>query len=210
MTQAFETITPVALGMPADGWGMQYAPDLAAPSIAIDFAEVKSALGLPPESPLHVLSDLDRTLRVTHAGQVESYIAGCLREQLVAGVITSLTVTTNSWDADCGRFAGQIHDNVATYSPGNTGGLMKPSRQYFDHVVDDLGIRGEPTLVIGDKTRRDVLGARRAGLHSLLVDPLGDRDLWFDRWGLRAWDNLAMWIGSQAVRRCQPSARAGQ
>lgn len=204
MSVALETITRAALGLDKSGWRMCYAPDFVAPGIAaVDFGEVRHALGLAATQPLHVLSDLDRTLRVTHGTEVEADIVAHLQEQLAAGLITSLAITTRSFDKGIARFGHKIAGDgsvVCTFGPSNSGGHKKPSRAYFEYVIDQLGIRGQPTLVIGDKVRRDVLGANRVGLLSMLVEPLGDTDLWFDRCGLRKVDNLARWLGNRAIQ----------
>jgi predicted HAD superfamily phosphohydrolase YqeG len=202
MSAPNEAVTPFALGLDRGAdWRMRWAPDMTAPSILVDFGEVRNLLGLAEDDPLHTFVDLDRTLRVTHGDTVEEDIAAHLRAQLAAGTITSVTITTNSFNPDASRFGAQIHDRIQTLGPMNMDGLMKPRRAYFDRVIDTLGIRGEPTLVIGDKGRRDVLGAHVSGLFSLLVTPLGTEDLWFDRWGLRKVDNMALRLGSQAVRK---------
>jgi predicted HAD superfamily phosphohydrolase YqeG len=186
--------------MPRDEWGMRYAPDLSAPSIAVDFADVRAILGLKPDDPLHILSDLDRTLRVTHGTEIEPEIAAHLREQLLAGIMTSLTITTNTFDADFEHFGLQISNEVRTFGPLNLG-IKKQNRKFSPTVISRLGIAGEATIVVGDKVRRDIIGAHRAGLYSMLVSPLGSQDLWFDAWGLRKLDDLALKIGSRAVKR---------
>jgi predicted HAD superfamily phosphohydrolase YqeG len=200
MSSALSPITPVALGIPRNRWGLRYAPDFSATNILVDFAEVRKSLGLQDDQPLHVLSDLDQTLRVTHGEAVRPDIAAHIREQLVSGAITSLTIATNTYDANFESFGPQIHDKVQTFGPRNLG-IKKQNSKFFPEIANRLGITGQPTLVVGDKALRDVIGANRAGFYSLLVSPLGSKDLWFDAWGLRKIDTLALWIGSRAVRR---------
>jgi predicted HAD superfamily phosphohydrolase YqeG len=103
-------------------------------------------------------------------------------------------------DAGFDRFGPQIHDKVQTFGPRNMG-MFKQDKRFFPYIAETLGIAHEPILVVGDKGRRDIVGAHHARLFSMLVSPLGDKDLWFDALGLRKLDDLALRIGSNAVRR---------
>jgi len=47
----------------------------------------------------------------------------------------------------------------------------KPNAGIFLYSLEQLEARPEETLYVGDNYYADVLGARRAGLHTLLVDP---------------------------------------
>ncbi len=48
-------------------------------------------------------------------------------------------------------------------------GMVKPSPKPFELVIAQLGIRKEQGLVIGDSVRRDLGGAKAAGLDCILV-----------------------------------------
>jgi putative hydrolase of the HAD superfamily len=50
-------------------------------------------------------------------------------------------------------------------------GVEKPDRRFFEILVARAGGRPETTLHVGDLYHVDVLGARRAGLQALLLDP---------------------------------------
>ncbi len=53
-------------------------------------------------------------------------------------------------------------------------GAEKPDAAIFHHALALAGAAPERTLHVGDLYAVDVLGARRAGLHALLLDPYGD------------------------------------
>ena len=55
-------------------------------------------------------------------------------------------------------------------------GFEKPDPRLFAHALEMAGARPERTLHVGDLYSADVVGARRAGVHALLLDP-------FDDWG---------------------------
>ncbi len=50
-------------------------------------------------------------------------------------------------------------------------GVEKPDRRFFEILVARAGGRPETTLHVGDLYHVDVLGARSAGLQSMLLDP---------------------------------------
>ncbi len=53
-------------------------------------------------------------------------------------------------------------------------GVEKPDVTIFQKALSDLGVEPEETLHVGDLESVDVLGARRAGIHPILVDPIRD------------------------------------
>jgi putative hydrolase of the HAD superfamily len=55
-------------------------------------------------------------------------------------------------------------------------GFEKPDPRIFHHALDQLGADPSRTLHVGDMYAADVVGARAAGIHPVLLDP-------FDDWG---------------------------
>jgi putative hydrolase of the HAD superfamily len=53
-------------------------------------------------------------------------------------------------------------------------GFEKPDPRIFVHALGLAGTEPERTLHVGDLYHADVLGARGAGIHALLLDPYGD------------------------------------
>jgi HAD superfamily hydrolase (TIGR01549 family) len=53
-------------------------------------------------------------------------------------------------------------------------GFEKPDPRIFQHALDVSGAVAERTLYVGDIYRIDVVGARSAGLHAILLDPYSD------------------------------------
>jgi putative hydrolase of the HAD superfamily len=54
---------------------------------------------------------------------------------------------------------------------GNVG-VMKPDRRIFDAALDVMGVDAASVWYVGDMPAIDVVGARRAGLHAVVIDPL--------------------------------------
>jgi HAD superfamily hydrolase (TIGR01549 family) len=76
-------------------------------------------------------------------------------------------------------------------------GVEKPDPRIFERALELLGARRETTMHVGDMYHVDVVGARAAGLHAMLFDPLnlyedhacervGSLDMLIERFGERA------------------------
>jgi HAD superfamily hydrolase (TIGR01509 family) len=57
-------------------------------------------------------------------------------------------------------------------------GYRKPSRQFFQHILSDLGLPAGQAVMVGDDYVADVLGAQACGL----------RAAWFNK---RSWDDFS-------------------
>jgi putative hydrolase of the HAD superfamily len=55
---------------------------------------------------------------------------------------------------------------------GNVG-VMKPDPRIFEVAIDLLGLHADRIWYVGDMPAIDVVGARRAGIKPILMDPLG-------------------------------------
>jgi len=53
-------------------------------------------------------------------------------------------------------------------------GYRKPHRRIFEHALEQIGAVAEQTVFIGDRLDTDMLGARRAGMMTVLKCPAGD------------------------------------
>jgi putative hydrolase of the HAD superfamily len=61
-------------------------------------------------------------------------------------------------------------------------GVMKPDPRIFAMACDAMAIDASDAWYVGDMPAIDVAGARRAGMHPVLMDPLGlHHDLGYDR-----------------------------
>jgi putative hydrolase of the HAD superfamily len=60
-------------------------------------------------------------------------------------------------------------------------GVEKPHPEIFLRACNRMGVEPGESLYVGDLYPVDVLGARRAGMEAVLLDPLGDLDYPVDR-----------------------------
>ena len=52
----------------------------------------------------------------------------------------------------------------------------KPAPEAFLHACKLMGVQPQNAAAVGDQLMTDVIGAKRAGLHAVLVNPLGKRE----------------------------------
>ncbi len=65
---------------------------------------------------------------------------------------------------------GEFFDFCIAAGEVNT---YKPDPGLFEHAIQRAGIPAREAIYVGDNYFADVVGARRAGLTPILVDPLG-------------------------------------
>ena len=66
-----------------------------------------------------------------------------------------------------------LHGHFDVICDSQIEGVEKPDPRFFQIVLERTGSRPETTIHVGDLYHVDVVGARRAGLHQLLLDPHG-------------------------------------
>ena len=112
-----------------------------------------------------LLCDLDYTL----APKSQKYPDDALRQWLQShreANITVMIVSNNRSEQRVERFCGGLGIRYV-------GRADKPSRTGFRQAMEQANVPREQTAMLGDKLLTDVLGARRSGILSLMVEPLG-------------------------------------
>jgi putative hydrolase of the HAD superfamily len=98
-------------------------------------------------------------------GAAEVLVAG-ERLGLVLGVASNFDTRLRSVLAGMPELSALRHVVVSSEV-----GWRKPSRRFFDALLDVLGCRPEECLLIGDDVGNDCEGGRAAGLETVLYDP---------------------------------------
>lgn len=89
-----------------------------------------------------------------------------------------LVVVSNS-DGSIERVMRELglRDCFANVFDSHVVGFEKPDRRFFEHALAESGSDAARTAHVGDMYYHDVMGARGAGLHSVLLDPFDDWDV---------------------------------
>lgn len=95
--------------------------------------------------------------------------------RLLAELALRLVVVSNSDGtvAQTLERAG-LHGHFEVIVDSHLVGFEKPDPGIFRHALEQSGADPERTLHVGDLYDADVVGARSAGVHPLLLDPYGD------------------------------------
>ena len=56
-------------------------------------------------------------------------------------------------------------------------GLIKTNKNFFKHILNDLNIRVEDCVMVGDSVQSDIISAKKIGIKAILVDRRNSRDI---------------------------------
>ncbi len=124
----------------------------------------------------YLVLDVDHTLVLYRAMDIDAATAQYLHEQREAGYIEGIYIASNS-RRDLGRIADALDATIVKPSRFKR---RKPRKQFFESVLQTIGCVPAEAAMVGDKLIMDIWGGNRAGMHTILVSPLG-QDMLFDR-----------------------------
>jgi len=90
-----------------------------------------------------------------------------LQQRYTLAAVVDIWAPKNSWLKEFER-AG-ISGLFSTTSFSSDHGMVKPSPKPFELVLNQLGITASEAVVVGDSPRRDLGGAKSAGIDCILV-----------------------------------------
>lgn len=140
------------------------APDATAQDVTrIDIA------GLQARGIRALILDLDNTLTAWNSLDVDDRIVAWVRSAQAAGL--KLAIVSNSSKFARVRALSERLGIEAIAHPG-----AKPFGGGFGRALRLLDTEASATAAAGDQLFTDVLGAKRAGLHTILLAPLTDNE----------------------------------
>ncbi len=127
--------------------------------------------------------DADSTL-VAHGGiELNAETIQYLRDEREKGYIADIIIATNRKKRNLDALAQALSAKAVIHGHGI---VRKPSQAFYSDLIQQSGYKPEQIAMVGDKLLQDVFGANRAGLVSILVEPLGP-PAWFDALLLHRW-----------------------
>lgn len=155
-------------------------------------------------SLFEVLMVLRKFLPNQHVKDIFHITPESLKEKGIKGIITDLDNTLVEWDRPNATpklikwfeemknaniqitiVSNNNKSRVAAFSePLNIPFIFqarKPLRKAFMKALNDMGLKKEETVVIGDQLLTDVLGGNLVGLHTILVVPVASTDGFWTR-----------------------------
>ncbi|MGM0652963.1 MAG: YqeG family HAD IIIA-type phosphatase [Bacillota bacterium] len=80
-----------------------------------------------------------------------------------------LCIVSNNSEEKGGQLASEIGIPAIWYA-------VKPRRKAFRRALEKMELKPEETAVVGDQLFTDVLGGNRLGLHTILVNPISEKE----------------------------------
>jgi len=105
-----------------------------------------------------------------------------LRRRFTLAAVVDIWSPKQAWLDEFERVGISGAFSAASFSSDH--GMVKPSPRPFELVLGQLGISGSEAIVVGDSPRRDLGGARSAGIDCILVGGATHPD------ALKSFDNL--------------------
>ena len=59
---------------------------------------------------------------------------------------------------------------------------MKPLKIGFEKIRKKLNIEPQNIAVVGDQVFTDILGGNRCNMHTILIEPINEKDYWYTAW----------------------------
>ncbi len=104
-----------------------------------------------------------------HGDIAEEYISALkrLKERFTLSLVVDIWAPKEMWVSTFKRLGIWRHFSAHSFSSDH--GCVKPSAKPFEMVLQQLAISKEKCLVVGDSIRRDLGGAKAAGIDCVLV-----------------------------------------
>ena len=114
-----------------------------------------------------VIFDIDNTLG-PHDAPADGRARGLFAHLREIGMDTCLL--SNNKEPRVAAFAEAVGGSRYIYKGG------KPGRRGYLRAMEKMGVEKEETIFVGDQLFTDVYGAKRTGIHSILVKPIHPKE----------------------------------
>ncbi len=132
-----------------------------------------SLVDLKSRSIAAVILDLDNTLVRWQQEDISEDVLGWIQQAKELGF--ALCILSNSFSGHrVKRMAERLNVPFVRRA-------KKPGRAGFQQAFRLLGCRAEEAVIIGDQLFTDILGGNRAGIHTILVNPIHSREFLYTR-----------------------------
>ncbi|HZT43019.1 MAG TPA: YqeG family HAD IIIA-type phosphatase [Chthonomonadaceae bacterium] len=160
------------------GW-LVFCPHRSAECVLDVTAEELKANGIRG-----VILDLDNTLVLWQKEEMTEEVVAWLESLKAAGL--KLCILSNS------ILSKRSERIAARLDCPNVRMARKPARSGFQRAMDAMGTTPEQTAIIGDQVFTDVWGGNRAGIYTILVQPIHPREFLYTRFVSRPLERLLL------------------
>jgi putative hydrolase of the HAD superfamily len=140
------------------------------------FATMIASLGIPPPAVLPALAALEAENRARSLWRVVEPDTAAVLAQLRRRGLVLAVISNSDGRIEADLLASGLGSHFAFVLDSAVVGVEKPDVAIFAMALARLGLPPEQAVYVGDVYAIDVLGARRAGIEAVLMDPLGRYD----------------------------------
>ncbi|MCC5801485.1 YqeG family HAD IIIA-type phosphatase [Rossellomorea vietnamensis] len=119
-----------------------------------------------------IITDLDNTLVEWDRPNATPKLIQWFKEMQEQGIL--VTIVSNNNKNRVGAFAEPLGVPFIFQA-------RKPMGRAFKKAINQMGVKKEEAVVIGDQLLTDVLGGNRSGFHTILVVPVAQSDGFFTK-----------------------------
>ncbi len=130
--------------------------------IRLDFFKERLIKGL--------IIDLDNTITFYNSRMIDPQVEEWIKKVLEAEIEIVILSNNN---------ASRIKETIKDFPIDYVEKARKPLKRGYLKALKKLNLPAENVIMIGDQIFTDTLGAKRAGLEIILVNPLPGREYWF-------------------------------
>ena len=151
---------------------------------------VKSIFEITPKELINrgikgIITDLDNTLVEWDRENATPQLIEWFKEMKDHGII--VTIVSNNHEKRVMAFSDPL--NVPFVFKAR-----KPMGRSFRKALQNMNLKKEEIVVIGDQILTDVFGGNRSGLHTILVVPVAQTDGFFTRFNRRLERRILSWM----------------
>ena len=158
--------------------GVPAGTDLFRAYLAAMFESVTGYAARTHADREHLLGEMRRVLRPDGRASVLWRLVMPGVEEALARMqragLRLVVVSNSDGTVEQSLIAAGLREYLAHVVDSAVAGVEKPDPRIFRHALEASGASAGGTVHVGDLYHADVLGARGAGIHPLLLDPYGD------------------------------------
>lgn len=156
---------------------------------------VKSIFDIQPENLIEkgvkgIITDLDNTLvewdRPNATPKLIEWFDNMRKHEIL------VTIVSNNNENRVKAFSDPLHIPFIFQA-------RKPMGRAFQKALNQMGLRKDETVVIGDQLLTDVLGGNRNGFHTILVVPVAQTDGFVTRFNRKVERRILNWFRKKGM-----------